>query len=84
MKTSLNYTGRRYTQSSNEWSHFESVLNPFWLTSAVLEKRFETGNWNISAQLKADNLLNINYQQILWRPMPGRHYSFTLAFRWKS
>jgi iron complex outermembrane receptor protein len=83
-KTSLNYTGRRYTQSSNEWSHFESVLNPFWLTGAALEKKFETGNWNISAQIKADNLLNINYQQILWRPMPGRHYSVTLSFRWKS
>lgn len=84
LKAGLNYSGRRYTQSSNEWSHFESVLNPFWLTSIALEKRFDTESWNISAQIKADNLLNINYQQILWRPMPGRHYSFTLAFRWKS
>jgi outer membrane cobalamin receptor len=80
----LGYTGRRYTQSSNEWSHYESVLNPFWITGASVEKLFVSGNWKISTQLKADNLFNVNYQQILWRPMPGRHYSITLAFRWNQ
>lgn len=83
LKANLTYTGRRYTQSSNEWSHFESVLNPFWLTDIALEKKFENGNRNFSTQIKAENLLNINYQQILWRPMPGRHFSVSLAFRWK-
>lgn len=84
VKGYLGYTGRRYTQSSNEWSHFESVLNPFWLTNASVEKMVHTGNWQITAKGKVENLFNINYQQILWRPMPGRHYSFTLAFKWEK
>lgn len=84
LKCHLGYTGRRYTQSSSEWSHYESVLNPFWLTTASLGKDFYSGKWQINANLKAENLFNINYQQILWRPMPGRHYSFTLALNRKK
>ena len=82
LKGNVGYTGKRYTQSSNEWSHFESVLNPFWMTSLSLEKL-----WNLShamvlnTQVKAENLLDTDYQQILWRPMPGRHYSITMSLK---
>jgi outer membrane cobalamin receptor len=85
LKGSLGYTGRRYTQSSNEWNYYESVLNPFWLASLTVER-----TWDISQQLllytqiKADNLLDAGYQQILWRPMPGRHYSISLALKWRK
>lgn len=80
----LGYTGRRYTQSSNEWTHFESVLNPFWLSTASLQKQWEFPALTVSAKVMADNLLGADYQRILWRPMPGRNYLFTLGFSWKK
>lgn len=85
IKGNLTYTGKRYTQSSNEWTFFESVLNPFWMTTLSIEKIWQlTPALVINTQLKANNLLNANYQQILWRPMPGRHYTFTLALKWRK
>lgn len=81
LKGDLSYTGRRYTQSSNQWSHFESVLNPFWLASAALEKNFNINHLNFTALAKIENLFDTGYQQILWRPMPGRHYSVTLSMK---
>ena len=80
----MGYTGRRYTQSSNEWTHFESVLNPFWLSTASLQKQWEFPALTVSAKVMADNLLGADYQRILWRPMPGRNYLFTLGFSWKK
>jgi outer membrane cobalamin receptor len=82
VKSDINYTGRRYTMSSNEWSFYESVLNPFWMVQATLEKVFQGPAFEVIARLRAHNLLNIDYQQILWRPMPKRNYSLSIALRW--
>lgn len=78
------YTGRRYTQSSNEYTHYENVLNPFWVTGCSAERIFRFSNFDLTTRIKVHNLLGANYQQILWRPMPGRHYSFTLGLQWKN
>lgn len=84
VKGSVSFTGRRYTQSSNSWTLFENVLNPFWLTSLSAERNIEAGAFKYSVKIKAENLFNIDYQQVLWRPMPGRHYTLTLAVKWKE
>jgi iron complex outermembrane receptor protein len=73
------YTGRRYTQSNNSWTLYESVLNPYWLTNVSVQKTIRLYGIEANIKLKADNLFNINYQQVLWRPMPGRFYSVVLA-----
>jgi iron complex outermembrane receptor protein len=73
------YTGRRYTQSNNSWTIYESVLNPYWLTNLSVQKIIRFHRIEASVKLKVDNLFNVNYQQILWRPMPGRFYSVMLA-----
>ncbi len=75
----IGYTGRRYTQSNNQWTQFESVLNPFWLTNIAVQKHIHIENLEASIKVKADNLFNVNYQQILWRPMPGRFFSVIFA-----
>jgi iron complex outermembrane receptor protein len=77
----IGYTGRRYTQSNNQWSQFESVLNPFWLTNAAVQKQIHMTGLEASVKVKADNLFNVNYQQILWRPMPGRYLTFIFSAR---
>lgn len=81
LKGDVSYISRRYTQSSNQWSHFESVLNPFWLASAAVEKCFDINRFGFAARAKIENLFDTDYQQILWRPMPGRHYSVTLTMK---
>ncbi len=73
------YTGRRYTQSNNSWTIYESVLNPYWLTSVSVQKNMCLRGIEASIKLKADNLFNVSYQQVLWRPMPGRFYSVFLT-----
>jgi iron complex outermembrane receptor protein len=80
----LSYTGRRYTQSSNEYTHYENVLNPFWVAGCSAEYIVEFGNIDLTTRMKVHNLLDVDYQQILWRPMPGRHYSLTLGLQWKN
>ncbi len=79
MNVDVAYTGRRYTQSNNRWTIYESVLNPYWLTNVSFQKIIRFQRFEASVKLKADNLFNVNYQQVLWRPMPGRYYSVMLT-----
>ncbi len=79
LRGSLRYTGRRYTESSNEESFFECVLNPFWLSSLAIQKKIPVTFADVRLKWRVENLLDANYQQVLWRPMPGRHYFATLA-----
>lgn len=78
-KGDLTYTGKRYTQTSMENSLFEHVLTPFWLSSVALERSFTLSSLVVAGRAKIDNLFNVDYQQMLWRPMPGRHYAVSLS-----
>lgn len=70
-----NYTGLRYTTSSNEGDAY--LLPGFGLHQASLGKRWKLiGNVYLDCKLQVHNVLNTSYQEILWRPMPGRHYLF--------
>lgn len=84
IRAETSFTGRRYTQSSNEYTHYENVLNPFWITGCSAEHQFTFSKMDVTTRIKVHNLLDVNYQQILWRPMPGRHYSLTLGLQWKD
>lgn len=75
----VGYTGRRYTQSNNSWTIYESVLNPFWLANVSAQRTIRMHEIEATIKLKADNIFNISYQHVLWRPMPGRFYSVVLA-----
>ena len=77
---SLNYTGLRYTNSSNVMSDYENILNPYMLTNISIGKKLEMKKFGIDLKFRIENLLNVDYQAVLWRPMPGRNYSLTLQF----
>ena len=81
LRYGINYTGKRYTTSSNQQSDYEQVLTSYWLHSVSLEKVFKKNESELSIKAKINNLLDTNYQGILWRAMPGRNYSLTLAFK---
>jgi outer membrane cobalamin receptor len=48
------------------------------MSSASFGKDFSAFGNTMGIQLRIDNLLNESYQTILWRPMPGRNYSFLI------
>jgi outer membrane cobalamin receptor len=79
---SLNYTGKRYTQTDNEEENPQSILNPYFLNDISVSKEFKLEKAGINLRLAVYNLFDKNYQVILARPMPGRNYSciLTLAF----
>ncbi|SHJ68160.1 iron complex outermembrane recepter protein [Tangfeifania diversioriginum] len=81
---SLNYVGKRFTKSSNQESEFERVLNPYWLNKIAIGRKSDFGNYAVNLKFTVENLLDENYQSILWRPMPGRFYRFSVAINYKN
>ncbi|QGY47133.1 TonB-dependent receptor plug domain-containing protein [Maribellus comscasis] len=84
LKFDMEYTGKRYTNSSNEESEFERVLNPYWLNKVSLDKMLEISSFRMNIKFAVENIFNEDYQSILWRPMPGRYYSFSMALNYKK
>ncbi len=84
VKYDLEYIGKRFTTSNNVATPYERVLNPYWLNKISVEQRIDAAPWQLNLKLTVENLLNEDYQSILWRPMPGRFYSFTLAVHYKK
>ena len=84
VKYDLEYIGKRYTKSSNLESDFERVLNPYWLSKISLDKRFDFNALQMHLKCTVENLFNEEYQSILWRPMPGRFYTFSIGLNYKK
>ena len=81
LSTSISYTGKRHTQPSNESTSYLLVLNPYVLTDLYAGKEINIGRSRAGLQFVIYNLLNINYQTVLSRPMPLRNYA--LGLRWE-
>ncbi len=81
-KFDVNGVGKRYTRSSNQESHFEQVLNPYLLGKVTAEKQVAWDEFLVRLKLAVDNVFDQKYQSILWRPMPGRFYTITLAVKY--
>jgi outer membrane receptor protein involved in Fe transport len=79
---SLNYTGKRYTQTANEEENPASVLDSYFLNDISLSKEMNIEKARLNLRFAIYNLFNNDYQVILARPMPGRNYSviLTLSF----
>jgi outer membrane cobalamin receptor len=84
IKFDVNGVGKRYTKSSNRESDFEQILNPYVLGKLTASKQVSWNDLQLDFKLAIDNLFDQTYQSILWRPMPGRFYSLTAAFKFKS
>lgn len=68
------FTGKRHTTTDNTMN----VLPAFTLHHVTFGKTLIIGKMNTEWQLKVQNLFNKDYQAVLWRAMPGRHYMFLL------
>ncbi len=84
LKYDLEYIGKRYTKSSNEESPYERVLNPYWLSKVSVDKWFIINQFRMNLKFTVENLFNEDYQSVLWRPMPGRYYTFSVGFSFQK
>jgi iron complex outermembrane receptor protein len=75
---SMNLTGKRFTQSGNENSSDNAVLNPYLLNDLLLGKEIHLPKFKADICVGIYNILNTSYQVIMSRPMPGRNYSLVL------
>jgi hypothetical protein len=48
------------------------------ISNIIFGKNLGLKNFTLSLQLEINNLLNLDYQSIASRPMPGINYAFTL------
>lgn len=68
--------GQRYTTSSNEVTRH--TLPAYSMHNITFGKVFSVFEKDIKLQFKVNNLMNLDYQAILWRAMPGRNYRIIL------
>ncbi|KAB1065166.1 TonB-dependent receptor [Salibacter halophilus] len=73
------FTGERFTQADNE-----VYLPSYWLTDIQLSKQFDFDKHAISASFSVNNVFDENYMNVIWRPMPGRWFEFTLRYDFKQ
>jgi iron complex outermembrane receptor protein len=66
------FHGEVYTSSDNYYA-----LDPYTLQNLLIERKLNIG---IPSQInfQINNILNNNYQNVIARPMPGRHYQINL------
>ena len=84
LKYDLKGAGRRYTKSSNQVSDFERVLNPYWLSNISVDKQVDLNSHSLNLKFIVENILDTDYQSILWRPMPGRSFSLSVGFHFNK
>lgn len=84
LKFDISAIGRRYTTSSNAESSYEQVLYPYLLGKLTASKQFKYSEHYLDMKFTIDNLFDKSYQSILWRPMPGRNFTFTIALTFKN
>ncbi|HTX87645.1 MAG TPA: TonB-dependent receptor [Bacteroidales bacterium] len=73
------YTGRRYTDPSNE-----TYMPAYDLSNIIFGKNFHLKKFILSLQLQVNNLFDLDYQSIANRPMPGRNFALTVRCDFKK
>lgn len=72
----IDYTGERST-SLNEEEFYAFRLDPFALHQVRLGRTLS----RFTVEARVNNLTNIQYQTVLWRPMPGRNFEFSIRYK---
>ena len=75
------YTGKRLTQTGDEITSYEIILNPFLVNDIITGKNIRLMNHEFIFQLAVMNLFNTEYQMVYSRPMPGRNYSLRIGYK---
>lgn len=76
VSVNYNFIGKRYTSTSNYGTY---ALLPYSLLDFSLAKHFFYKNKKFQISLKINNVLNNQYQAILYRPMPGINFRINFS-----
>lgn len=81
---------RRNTSATLEYEYtdarntIDAYLPPFALLHLAIAHSFHPKFGDAILQLRVNNLTNISYQAIEWRPMPGRWYELSIKIHLKK
>jgi outer membrane cobalamin receptor len=70
------FTGKRYTNVDNS-----DYLPGYFLINLSAGYSFRAGSNQFDLNLRADNILNENYEVIAWYPMPGRSFILSVTYK---
>lgn len=69
----ISWYSQRYPLSYDKYFTLEPIL----LWNANVQYQFKLLTYSIGVE----NILNTSYQNIIWRPMPGRFYKFSISYK---
>lgn len=72
---SMNYTGKRFINYNESY-----VLKPYLLQDVSFDYHFSVKKHEIKLTLKFYNLLNVQWENIAYQPMPGRYFHLGFSF----
>ena len=71
---------RKTSLYKNTWSPY---LKPVWIPNISAGRNCKVRNTDFEAGIRCENLFDVQWQQILWRPMPGRSFQIFLSLEVK-
>ena len=74
-----NFTGLRFTTTDHSTS-----LPAYDLVNITIGKRLEIMDDHSDIFIRCNNITNLDYQAIAWRPMPGRYFEFGLTINFNQ
>jgi iron complex outermembrane receptor protein len=74
-----NSYSERFVTSSNDLSSRSSIY-PYFMNDLKIGRKIAFQSFDISAELKINNLFNEEYHTVLMQPMPGINFMFQLMF----
>ncbi len=72
----VNYIGERLTN--------KKPLPAYVLNNVSVGKRWSGKRMDVEARFKVNNLMNVEYQAIQWRAMPGRNFEINIQLKLKK
>ena len=76
------YTDRVFITTDNQWFLPNYDLANLSITHSIEKAGHQSPRWTLRFEI--NNLYNKQYQALPWRPMPGRWYSFSIRYRWRT
>lgn len=74
---SQNYSKRNVTRDAG------TFIPAYHLFNSMLSYTYQIKQFNFEGQFSFNNIFNERYEEVRYRPMPGRNFLFTLIINWK-
>ena len=72
------------TRYVGEQNTIGNTLPAYLLNDAAIGKQWQINRVGLEARFKVNNLFDMDYQAVLWRPMPGRNFELMIKFNFNQ